>query len=96
MRFSSPAVHTPLAYLHYTGSRDELREFLSQAGISTILQWGGYTLHQYHELNLNNDLKYTEEMTKKFMLLPLHAMLSDEDVVYICKKINEFYNSKNN
>ena len=76
--------------------RDELREFLSQAGIGTILQWGGYMLHQYEELNLNSDLKYTEEMSKKFMLLPLHAMLKDEDVVYICKKINEFYNSKNN
>ena len=47
-------------------------------------------------MTLNSDLKYTEEMTKKFMLLPLHAMLSDEDVVYICKKINEFYDSKNN
>jgi dTDP-4-amino-4,6-dideoxygalactose transaminase len=77
-------------------ARDELREFLSQAGIGSILQWGGYTIHQYHELNLNSDLKYTEEMTKKFMLLPLHAMLSDEDVVYICQKINEFYDSKNN
>jgi len=26
-------------------------------------------------------------------LLPLHTMLSDEDVVYICQKINEFYGS---
>jgi len=76
--------------------RDELRDFLSQAGIGTILQWGGHTIHQYHELNLNTDLKYTEKMTKKFMLLPLHAMLTDEDVVYICKKINEFYNIENN
>ena len=45
-------------------------------------------------VHLNSDLKYTEEMTKKFMLLPLHSMLSNEDVVYICKKINEFYSSK--
>jgi len=77
-------------------ARDELRDFLSQAGIGTILQWGGHTIHQYHELNLNSDLKYTEEMTKKFMLLPLHAMLNNEDVVYICQKINEFYDSKDN
>jgi len=76
--------------------RDKLREFLSKAGVGTILQWGGYTIHQYSELGFNSDLKYTEEMTKKFMLLPLHAMLSDKDVVYICKKINEFYDSKNN
>jgi len=25
----------------------------------------------------------------------LHAMLSDEDVIYICHKINEFYDSSN-
>lgn len=76
-------------------NRDQLREFLFQSGVGTILQWGGYAIHQYHELNLNSDLKYTEEMTKKFMLLPLHAMLSDKDVVYICQKINEFYDYKN-
>ena len=72
-------------------NRDELREFLSQSGVSTILQWGGYAIHQYHELNLTFDLKYTDEMTKKFMLLPLNASLSDNDVIYICNKIYEFY-----
>jgi dTDP-4-amino-4,6-dideoxygalactose transaminase len=79
-------------------SRDDLREFLSQAGIGTILQWGGFMIHQYRELDLNSDLNsdlsHTEEVSKKFMLLPLHSMLSDEDVVYICEKINEFYSSK--
>jgi len=66
---------------------------LSKAGVGTILQWGGSAIHQYSELGFNSDLRYTEEMTKKFILLPLHAMLSDEDVVYICQKINEFYGS---
>jgi dTDP-4-amino-4,6-dideoxygalactose transaminase len=75
--------------------RDKLREFLSNAGVGTILQWGGHTIHQYNELGLNSSLIFTEEMTKKFMLLPLHAMLSDEDVIYICHKINEFYDSSN-
>ncbi|MBL7004496.1 MAG: DegT/DnrJ/EryC1/StrS family aminotransferase [Gammaproteobacteria bacterium] len=73
--------------------RDKLRRFLSKAGVGTILQWGGYAIHQYSELGFDSNLRYTEEMTKKFMLLPLHVMLSDEDVVYICQKINEFYNS---
>jgi dTDP-4-amino-4,6-dideoxygalactose transaminase len=79
-------------------NRDDLREFLSQAGIGTILQWGGFMIHQYRELDLNSDLNsdlsHTEEVSKKFMLLPLHSMLSNEDVVYICEKINEFYSSK--
>lgn len=76
--------------------RDNLRVFLSNSGIGTILQWGGYAVHQFDKLNLNSGLKYTEEMTKKFMLLPLHPLLSDDEVIFICQKINEFYESKNN
>jgi dTDP-4-amino-4,6-dideoxygalactose transaminase len=72
--------------------RDEMRLFLSSRGIGTILQWGGKTVHQFQELGLNDDLPYTEQMSKKFMLLPMHPMLSDEDVEYICKQILEFYN----
>ena len=73
-------------------SRDELRDFLASRGIGTILQWGGYTIHQFEALGLNDDLPYTEAMTKRFMLLPMHQMLSDDDVNYVCQQIIEFYN----
>jgi len=72
-------------------NRDELRNFLEENGVGTILQWGGYGLHQFTELGLNNDLPFTEEMTKKFMLLPMHPMLKDDEVVYICDVIKQFY-----
>ena len=72
-------------------NRDALREFLENNGVGTILQWGGYALHQFPDLGLNNDLPYTEAMTKKFMLLPMHPMLKDEDVLYICSLIKQFY-----
>lgn len=71
--------------------RDGLRAHLSENGIGTILQWGGHTIHQFDALGLNDDLPFTEQMTKKFMLLPLHAALSDEEVDYICKHIQTFY-----
>ena len=71
--------------------RDNLREFLQYRGIGTILQWGGFMIHQFEELGLNKDLPFSEEISKKFMLLPMHPMLSDEDVFYICENINEFY-----
>ena len=71
--------------------RDKLREFLKKRGIDTIIQWGGYMLHQFEKLGFSNDLPYTENISKKFMLLPIHPMLSDEDVSYICKNIIDFY-----
>jgi dTDP-4-amino-4,6-dideoxygalactose transaminase len=72
--------------------RDGLMDFLSKKGVGTILQWGGYALHQFKELGLTGNLDYTESMTKKFMLLPLYPTLTDEEVLYICKQIKLFYN----
>lgn len=72
-------------------NREALREFLTNRGIGTILQWGGYALHQFHNLKLHGNFSYTETMTKKFMLLPMHTMLTNDEVLYICEAINDFY-----
>ena len=77
-------------------NRDGLREHLQDNGVGTILQWGGHTIHQFDALNLNDDLPFTEEMTKKFMLLPLHTALSDTEVEYVCKHIRSFYQVSKN
>jgi dTDP-4-amino-4,6-dideoxygalactose transaminase len=37
------------------------------------------------------DAPFAEEFAKHFMMLPLHHMLSDEDVHYVCDTILEFY-----
>lgn len=71
--------------------RDELRSYLNEQGVGTILQWGGYTVHQFEKLGFDVALPYTERMTRRFMLLPMNTSLADEDVNYICKKIKEFY-----
>jgi len=71
--------------------RDDLRVFLNKKGIQTILQWGGYAVHQFEKLGFKSVPPYTEKMTKKFMLLPLNTTLSEKDVNYICDKIIEFY-----
>ena len=72
-------------------NRDELRKFLSEKGIGTILQWGGYMLHQFEELKLNKDLVYSEKVSQNFMLLPMHQLLKEEEVIYICDQIHTFY-----
>ena len=73
--------------------RDDLRKFLSEKGVGTIIQWGGYTVHQFDELGLNAHLDYTDRMVERFMLLPMHQMLTDENVLYICNQIIKFYES---
>ena len=71
--------------------RDELRDYLAQHEIGTILQWGGWMLHQFDDLNLRSSAPYAEEFSNYFMMLPMHHMLADEDVEYVCDKIIEFY-----
>lgn len=71
--------------------RDELRQHLSSAGVGTLLQWGGRCLHQFPDLSLNSNLPYTEQMTGRFLMLPMNLSLADEDVEYVCDKISEFY-----
>jgi len=71
--------------------RDELRSYLNKQGVGTILQWGGYTVHQFEKLCFDVVLPCTERMTRRFMLLPMNTALADEDVDYVCKKIIEFY-----
>lgn len=71
--------------------RDALREHLSARGVGTIIQWGGWMLHQFDDLGLVSDAPYAEGMTKRYMMLPMHHMLSDEDVHYVCDSIEAFY-----
>ncbi len=72
-------------------NRDSLREFLSDNGIGTILQWGGYTINNFEDLGFNQKLKETDLMRSRFLMLPMHPLLTDEEVLYICETIKEFY-----
>jgi len=71
--------------------RDALRAHLDDAGVKTIIQWGGKTLHQFPKLELNTDLPHTQRLTERFFLLPMNTSLSDDDIDYICEQIQRFY-----
>jgi len=72
--------------------RDDLREYLEDSGIHTILQWGGKAVHQFKSLGFDVQLPVTERMTSRFIMLPINVSLSNDDVDYICQKIIDFYN----
>jgi dTDP-4-amino-4,6-dideoxygalactose transaminase len=71
--------------------RDELREALSQAGVGTIIQWGGHMIHQFEKLGLRANAPYAEAMSRRYMLLPMHHLLADDAVHYVCDRIRNFY-----
>jgi dTDP-4-amino-4,6-dideoxygalactose transaminase len=71
--------------------RDELKEYLKQNGIGTLIQWGGKAVHQFDKLGLRASLPYTEKMFTRCLMLPMNDSLVDEDVAYVCDRIGSFY-----
>jgi dTDP-4-amino-4,6-dideoxygalactose transaminase len=71
--------------------RDELRAALAENGVGTIMQWGGKMIHQFPDLQLRADAPYAEEMSHRFMMLPMHPLLSGDDVDYVCDNVRAFY-----
>jgi dTDP-4-amino-4,6-dideoxygalactose transaminase len=72
--------------------RDELKAHLENAGIRTIIQFGGKAVHQFAGLGLENTkLPFTERMYTRLLLLPMNVTISDDDVAYIVATIRNFY-----
>ena len=71
--------------------REELINFLKSNKIGTIIQWSGWMLHQFKDLNLKYECHYAEELSKRFLLLPMNNYLSDEQVLFTCEKIKYFF-----
>lgn len=73
------------------GRRDELRAWLSERGIGTIIQWGGKAVHQFEALGLGRSLPVTERVMARSLLLPMNTALTDDDVSYVCDQVRAFH-----
>ncbi len=73
--------------------RDELKVYLKERGIGTLIQWGGKAVHQFEKLGFDVSLPYTERMFTRCLMLPMNRSLSNDDVAYVCAVIREFYGS---
>ena len=74
-----------------TVRRDELREFLAKNGVGTIIQWGGFALHQLKNLVTPCSLPLTDRFFETSLLLPLNHIMNDEQVTHVCSLLEEFY-----
>lgn len=71
--------------------RDDLRAYLKEHGIGTLIQWGGKAVHQFSGLGLRASLPATERFFERCLMLPMNLSLSDDDVAYVCEVIRDFY-----
>ena len=74
--------------------RDELQNFLSTAGISTVIHYPIpiHCQNAYAELRaLKGRLPISERLAGRILSLPMFAELKSDEIKYICTKINEFY-----
>tara|TARA_Y100000389_G_C17135191_1_gene352176 strand:- start:181 stop:615 length:435 start_codon:yes stop_codon:yes gene_type:complete len=72
--------------------RDELKAYLADNGIGTIIQWGGKAIHQFANLELDRfSLPVTDNYFDKCLLLPMNTLLENDEINYIIKKVKNFY-----
>jgi len=72
-------------------NRDELKVYLDEKNIGTLIQWGGKAVHQFTQLGFNQVLPDTERFFERCIMLPMNVFISDTDVDYICESVTEFY-----
>ena len=79
-------------------NRDQLRSFLQERGIGTVIQWAGVPVHHFEGLGYGkekfNDLTKTDSFFEQCLMLPMNMSLSDADVDYVIEAIIEFFFSE--
>jgi dTDP-4-amino-4,6-dideoxygalactose transaminase len=71
--------------------RDDLRAYLAENGIGTIVQWGGTPVHRMKALGFDVSLPATERLFDRCLMLPLNMMITDDDIGYIADMIRGFF-----
>jgi len=74
--------------------RDELQKFLNLNGIQSLVYYGT-PLHLHKASKIlgykRGDFPIAEKCSKKVLALPHHQYLKKKEILYVCKKIDEFY-----
>jgi dTDP-4-amino-4,6-dideoxygalactose transaminase len=68
-----------------------LKVYLNERGIGTIIQWGGKGVHQWEGLGFTQTLPKVERFFERSIMLPMNMFISNDDVLYICDSIKNFY-----
>lgn len=71
--------------------RDQLKEYLLDKGVGTLIQWGGKAVHEFRDLGFDQSLPFTEKIMRNSLMLPLNMTITDDEVKRVCNYIKSFY-----
>jgi dTDP-4-amino-4,6-dideoxygalactose transaminase len=87
--------HTFHLFVIRAKQRNNLKEYLSEAGIQTIIHYPK-ALHNVpayqHFHHQPEDFPISNLLQDEVLSLPVHPALKNEEIDYVCTKIKEFYN----
>jgi dTDP-4-amino-4,6-dideoxygalactose transaminase len=75
--------------------RDELKVYLKEHGVGTLIQWGGQAVHDLKALGFTQHLPYTDNLFKRMLMIPMNMSLTDDELNYVCDTIRAFYGYSN-
>ncbi len=72
------------------GCRDDLREFLTQKGVSTMIYFPE-PIHRQPVFGTTDNLPMADEAAKCVLSLPMHSELTDETINKVAEAVNSFH-----
>ena len=74
--------------------RDNLQVYLKESNIESLIYYSK-PLHKHLAYQKSftepQDLTKSENLAKKVLALPVHQHLNENQILYVCEKIKEFY-----
>lgn len=71
--------------------RDALRKHLSDNDVGTIVQWGGFGIHQLRGLGFDSHCPKTDRFFDCSLLLPMNHILTDDQVSWVITATRHFF-----
>jgi dTDP-4-amino-4,6-dideoxygalactose transaminase len=71
--------------------RDELRTWLDERSVGTIVQWGGFGIHQLRGLGFTQDCPKTDEFFETSLLLPMNHILTEAQIDHVIESVSAFF-----
>jgi dTDP-4-amino-4,6-dideoxygalactose transaminase len=92
------AHHVYHLYVIRNSKREDLRTFLENEGITTLMHYPVPVHLQgaYKDLGYGTgDLPVTEKIAADILSLPMHPLMTDEGAAYVVQKIHDFFTKRN-
>ncbi len=88
------AYHVYHLFVIRSKERDDLRKYLSECGVTTLIHYPTpiHLQKVYRSLGLRiGSFPIAESVAKEIISLPMYPSLTEEEIVYICRCIRKFY-----